>query len=64
LQDSEGSFVWKLDEEKKARRLPVTVTLHDNDWVMLSDIPTDISVIARAGAFIKEGDSVNVVEGK
>ena len=64
LQDSEGSFVWKLDEAKKAVRLPVTVTLYENDSVMLDDIPTDISVIARAGAFIKEGDAVNVVEGK
>lgn len=64
LQDSEGSFVWTLDEAKKAVRLPVTVTLRDNDSVMLADIPTDISVIARAGAFIKEGDVVNVVEGK
>ena len=63
-QDSEGSFVWKLDEAKKAVRLPVTVTLRDNDSVMLSDIPTDITVIARAGAFIKEGDVVSVVEGK
>ncbi len=63
-QDSEGSFVWKLDEANKAVRLPVTVTLHDSDSVMVDDMPTDISVIARAGAFIKEGDVVTVAEGK
>jgi HlyD family secretion protein len=63
-QDSNGSFVWKLDEDKKAVRLPVTVMLRDSDSVMAKDIPTDIVVIARAGAFIKEGDAVTVVEGK
>ena len=63
-QDSSGSYVWKLDESKKALRLPVTVMLHYSDSVMVDDIPTDISVVARAGAFIKEGDAVNVVEDK
>jgi HlyD family secretion protein len=62
--NSGGIFVWKLDSLKKAICLPVTVVLYDKDLVMIEDIPTDISVIARAGAFIKEGDMVNVVEGK
>lgn len=63
-QDSSGSFVWKLDEAKKAVRLPVTITERSSESVMLAEIPTDIMVIARAGAFIKEGDVVNIVEGQ
>jgi HlyD family secretion protein len=63
-QDNDGRFVWKLDESKKATRLPVVITLHENDSVLVEDIPTNILIIARAGAFIKEGDAVNVVESK
>lgn len=63
-QDSNGSFVWKLDEQSKAMPLPVKLVLHSNDSVIVEDIPTDIRIIARAGAFIKEGDIVNVVESK
>lgn len=63
-QDSGGNFVWKLDAEKKAVRQPVTITERGSDSVLVEDVPTDILIVARAGAFIKEGEAVNVVEAQ
>lgn len=63
-QDSNGAYVWSLDAAKKAVRLPVTITERNSDSVLVEDIATDISVVARAGAFIKEGDAVSVVEAQ
>jgi hypothetical protein len=37
------------------------VVLTDGEKVMVESISPDIRVVARAGAFIKEGDRVNVV---
>ena len=63
-QDSIGDFVWGLSVENKAERLPIKLTLLDDEQVMVDAIPPDVRVVARAGAFIKEGDRVHVVENK
>lgn len=63
-QDGTGDFVWVLSAENKAERLPVKVTLFGDEQVMVDAIPPDTRVVARAGAFIKEGDRVHVVEDK
>lgn len=63
-QDDQGSYVWKLDETNRAIKQPIQITQRNSDSVMIENLPTDISVIARAGSFVKEGDVVNVVEGK
>jgi HlyD family secretion protein len=63
-QDSTGDFVWVLNPENKVERLPITVTLYGDEQVMLDSIAPDARVVARAGAFIKDGDRVNVVEDK
>ncbi|MCE2926968.1 MAG: efflux RND transporter periplasmic adaptor subunit [Rickettsiales bacterium] len=63
-QDSTGDFVWTLTPENKAERLPVTVTLHGDEQVMVDGVALDARVVARAGAFIKDGDHVNAVEAK
>jgi hypothetical protein len=63
-QDSTGDFVWGLSAENKAERLPIKVTLFSDERVMVDTIAPDARVVARAGAFIKEGDRVHVVEDK
>lgn len=63
-QDSTGDFVWILTPENKAERLPVSIILHGDEQVMVDGVSPDARVVARAGAFIKDGDRVNVVEGK
>jgi len=61
-QDSVGDFVWILDAENKGERLPVNVILFGDAQVLVDTLPPDSRVIARAGAFVKEGDQVLVVE--
>jgi HlyD family secretion protein len=63
-QDSTGDFVWVLSAENKGERLPIKVTLFGDEQVMVDAIPPGARVVARAGAFIKEGDRVHVVEDK
>jgi HlyD family secretion protein len=63
-KDSSGDFVWVLNTENKAERLPVTVILRGDEQVMVESISQGARVVARAGAFIKDGDSINVVEHK
>ena len=62
--DSTGDFVWVLRAENKAERLPIKVTLFGDEQVMVNAIPPNARVVARAGAFIKEGDCVHAVEDK
>jgi HlyD family secretion protein len=63
-QDSTGDFVWVLSDENNAERFLVKVTLFGDEQVMVDTIPSDARVVARAGAFIKEGDNVHVSDGK
>jgi len=63
-QDSTGDFVWVLSAENKAERLPIKATLFGDEQVMVDAISPDARVVARAGAFIKEGDRVHAVENK
>ncbi|MFZ4762657.1 MAG: efflux RND transporter periplasmic adaptor subunit [Alphaproteobacteria bacterium] len=61
-QDSNGSYyVWQLNKEHRAHYLPVTVKLRTNEEVLVNDLPPDTSIVARAGAFLQEGDMVNIV---
>ena len=63
-QDSTGDFLWALTTENIAERMPVVITLYSEEQVMVETIAPDVRVVARAGAFIKDGDRVNVVEEK
>ena len=63
-QDSTGSFVWVINTDDRAERSPITVALSDDKQAMVDAIATDARVVARAGAFIREGDRVHVVEGR
>lgn len=62
--DSSGDFLWVLDHDSIAQRLPVTVTMLGDEHIMVESIAPDARVVARAGAFIKEGDHVRVVESQ
>jgi HlyD family secretion protein len=61
-QDGEATYVWQLDEENKASRHPVTVVLLDESTALVNGVEQDARIIARAGAFIKEGEIVRVAE--
>lgn len=61
--DEDGAFVWRVDGESRARRLAVDIVLTEDDEVLLRDVPSDALVIAKAGAFVKEGDTVRISEG-
>lgn len=63
-QDSTGDFVWILSAENKAERLPIKVIVFGDEQAMVNAIAPDARVVARAGAFIKEGDNVQVAEDK
>ncbi|MCG8317163.1 MAG: efflux RND transporter periplasmic adaptor subunit [Pseudomonadales bacterium] len=63
LSDSEGEFVWQVNAENKVLRLAVTVVERTDHDVVVTDIPADSVVIARAGTFIKEGEQVHIVDG-
>jgi HlyD family secretion protein len=63
-RDSTGDFVWVLSAENNAERLPIKVTLSGDEQVLVDAIPPDVRVVARAGAFIKEGEHVHVLEDK
>lgn len=61
-QDGGGDYVWELDPENRARRLPVTVLVFSEDTALVDAIPHGTRVVARAGAFVREGDLVHVAE--
>ena len=60
--DDQGSFVWVVGTENKAERQAVTVLERVEADVIVDAIPPLSRVIARAGAFVKAGDAVQVIE--
>lgn len=63
-EDSEGRFVWVVDAESKAVRQPVTLLARQDDMALLEGVEASMCVIAKAGAFVKAGDTVNPLEAK
>ncbi len=59
-QDSDGDFVWILTAENRVERRALRVILRNGDKMMIDAIPQDSRVVARAGAFLKEGELVQV----
>lgn len=56
-EDEKGGFVWVIDEGNKIRRQGVVVKKRLQDDVMIEPIG-DVTLVARAGAFVKEGEIV------
>lgn len=63
-QDGAGDFVWIEGAESRAKRWPVKVTSTDEKQVLVEAIPFYVRVVARAGAFLREGDRLRMVEDK
>lgn len=63
-RDAVGDFVWVLDAKNQAERRSVSVALFRGDLAMVESIPPDARVVARAGAFVKDGDRLNVAEAR
>lgn len=60
-QDSIGTYVWALDKHNKALRMPVNVKLRNAGRIVVD--PFDFHrIVAKAGAFVKKGDLLQVVE--
>lgn len=63
-QDAKGTYVWQLSAENKASRLNVSVQKRMADFVIIEPIPSNTRIIARAGSFIKNGETVNIINGQ
>lgn len=62
-QDSQGLFVWKLGPENKVHRLPVEPFYQDPENLLIQNLSEDMQIIAKAGAFVNEGEVVIPVKG-
>ena len=62
--DGAGDFVWGVGVGSTVKRWPVDVTLTDENQVLVEVLPFYVRVVARAGAFLREGDRVRAVEGR
>lgn len=63
-QDRGGDYVWLLDKQNKAFRHKVDLKSRTNDVIIVEGLSAEVRVVARAGAFVKAGDSLNVIKGK
>lgn len=62
-EDPAGLFVWQVDGQSLVTRLPVQISLRSEEGVLVESVPAGAVIIERAGAFVKEGERVNVVKG-
>jgi HlyD family secretion protein len=62
-EDADGSFVWRVDDVGRVSRLAVTLLERASDKIFIAEIPR-VAVAARAGAFLRQGDTVRVVQGE
>jgi HlyD family secretion protein len=56
-EDEKGNFVWVISDGNKIRRQDVTVKNRLLDDIVIESIG-DVTLVARAGAFVKEGEIV------
>lgn len=63
-QDSVGTYIWKLDTQNKAMRLPVSVKLRNHGYIIVEPLDPHSKIVAKAGAFISKGEQLKVVEAQ
>lgn len=63
-EDSEGNFVWMVNKENKPIRQAITLLARQDNVALVQGIKPSMRIIAKAGAFIKAGDTVNPTEEK
>ncbi|UOR16222.1 efflux RND transporter periplasmic adaptor subunit [Qipengyuania aquimaris] len=60
LSDSQGSFVYVVDDENKVQRMAVETGMVTSDGVVIeSGISGNEKIVLRAGGFLTEGETVN-----
>lgn len=59
--DDAGDYVWRVNARSSVERFGVNVLTRTDQYAIVQDIPPQSRIIARAGAFVKEGDVVQVV---
>jgi HlyD family secretion protein len=61
-QDALGTFVWQVGPESVVARKPVTVAMRTAGSVVIKESLEGPPIVAKAGAFLKEGDLVALVK--
>lgn len=61
-QDSIGAYVWRVDDKGVVSRLPVTPTIQTAESVIVAESLGGVSIVAKAGPFLRENDSVRVAK--
>ncbi len=61
-QDAQGMYVWQVGAENVVERRPVTVAMRTAGNVVIKESLEGTPVVAKAGAFLKEGDLVAMVK--
>lgn len=57
-QDVQGTYVWVVRDDNTVLRRNVTVTARNGSEVLIEGVENNQAVVARAGAFLQEGDRV------
>ena len=60
-RDATGTYVWQVGEDNIVKRLAVEIVFQQAETLVIKDIPPETRLIAKAGAFVKEGDKVAVM---
>ncbi len=63
-QDSQGSFVWVVNDEGMVARQDLTVVARDGSMALVEGVDERQRIVAKAGAFLQEGDRIKVIEAK
>ncbi len=59
-QDGAGHYLWRVDDKGIVRRQPVTPTIRTADTVVVAEAIGGASIVAKAGAFVREKDRVRI----
>ncbi len=59
--DSSGTYVWQVQPNNTVTRKNVTVVAQSDSNTLITGLPEKTIVIAKAGAFLQEGDSIQPV---
>jgi HlyD family secretion protein len=63
-QNQSGNFVWVVDSQNKVIPKTVTLLLIQDQLAIVKELDASLSVIAKAGSFVKAGDEVKIMENQ
>ena len=58
LRDSAGQYVWRVESTGKVRRLAISPAIETGDIVVVSEPLGGATIVAKAGALLRENDHV------